>query len=85
MGAGELVPDDLMFKIVMERINSDECQKKGWLLDGYPRTVAQVEAALQCPAMSPAQWQAEMMVSANVKPDFVFVLQVICPPCPPAE
>lgn len=40
---GELVPDDITIKIVNERIREADC-KKGFLLDGFPRTIAQAEA-----------------------------------------
>ena len=40
---GELVPDEVTIAIVADRLKSEDC-KKGWLLDGFPRTVAQAEA-----------------------------------------
>jgi len=40
---GELVPDDLMIKVVLERLREADCEK-GFLLDGFPRTVPQAEA-----------------------------------------
>ncbi|WP_138160063.1 adenylate kinase [Peptoniphilus catoniae] len=40
MDKGLLVPDELVIKIVQERISRDDC-KDGFLLDGFPRTVAQ--------------------------------------------
>ena len=40
---GQLVPDDLVNRMVEERLKADDC-KPGFLLDGYPRTVAQAEA-----------------------------------------
>lgn len=40
--AGKLVPDDLVNKMVKERIAQADCQA-GFLLDGYPRTVQQAE------------------------------------------
>lgn len=43
MDAGELVPDEVTVGIVKERLGKDDC-KKGFLLDGFPRTVAQAEA-----------------------------------------
>lgn len=39
---GDLVPDDLMVKLVMERLGSDDCLH-GFLLDGFPRTVPQAK------------------------------------------
>mmetsp|Transcript_71319 Transcript_71319/g.148877 ORF Transcript_71319/g.148877 Transcript_71319/m.148877 type:complete len:294 (-) Transcript_71319:305-1186(-) len=44
MKAGVLVPDDLMINIVLARLAQEDCQTKGWLLDGFPRTGAQAEA-----------------------------------------
>ena len=41
--AGKLVPDDLVNRMVDERLGQDDC-KPGFLLDGFPRTVAQAEA-----------------------------------------
>ncbi|KHF39006.1 adenylate kinase [Halalkalibacter okhensis] len=43
MDAGELVPDEVTIGIVRDRLAQDDCQK-GFLLDGFPRTVAQAEA-----------------------------------------
>ena len=40
---GQLVPDEVTVDIVKERISKDDC-KNGYLLDGFPRTVAQAEA-----------------------------------------
>ena len=42
MAAGELVSDDLMAQLVREMLESDKV-KNGFILDGYPRTVKQVE------------------------------------------
>ena len=43
MDAGNNVPDTLTNDLVRDRLGHDDCQR-GFLLDGYPRTVAQVEA-----------------------------------------
>lgn len=40
---GELVPDEIVIKILKERISKDDC-KKGFILDGYPRTIPQAKA-----------------------------------------
>ena len=40
---GELVPDDVTCKIVEERIQEADCEN-GYMLDGFPRTIAQAEA-----------------------------------------
>lgn len=43
MEQGALVPDEVTIGIVEERLLEDDC-KKGFLLDGFPRTIAQAEA-----------------------------------------
>ncbi|HIW04679.1 MAG TPA: adenylate kinase [Firmicutes bacterium] len=40
---GQLVPDEVVVEIVQQRIDEDDC-KNGFLLDGFPRTIAQAEA-----------------------------------------
>ena len=40
---GQLVPDEVTCKIVENRIEKDDC-KNGYMLDGFPRTIAQAEA-----------------------------------------
>ncbi len=40
---GELVPDDITIPMILDRLKGDDC-KKGWLLDGFPRNLAQAEA-----------------------------------------
>ena len=41
--AGRLVPDDLTLRILKERISRPDC-RKGFILDGFPRTLPQAEA-----------------------------------------
>ncbi|MYL65865.1 adenylate kinase [Bacillus hwajinpoensis] len=43
MDSGNLVPDEVTIGIVRERLGKDDCEK-GFLLDGFPRTVAQADA-----------------------------------------
>ena len=43
MKAGDLVTDDLIMGIMEERLQQEDCQK-GYLLDGFPRTIPQAEA-----------------------------------------
>ncbi len=43
MEKGELVPDEVTIKMILERIAAPDCAK-GFLLDGFPRTMAQAEA-----------------------------------------
>ena len=46
MEAGELVSDDLIMGLVNERIRQDDCSR-GYLFDGFPRTLGQAEAMQQ--------------------------------------
>lgn len=43
MAAGKLVPDELIVRVIDERLNHDDVQR-GVVLDGFPRTVAQAQA-----------------------------------------
>jgi adenylate kinase len=43
MDAGKLVPDALVLDMLFERVGRDDC-RDGYLLDGFPRTLAQAEA-----------------------------------------
>lgn len=59
MDAGGLVPDDVIIGLVKDRIQQDDC-KKGFLFDGFPRTIPQAEA----------------MKAAGVKIDYVVDIDV---------
>ena len=43
MDAGNLVPDELVCDLVVDRLKQDDC-KEGYILDGFPRTIPQAEA-----------------------------------------
>ena len=43
MSRGDLVPDDLIIRAIMDRVDSPEA-RDGFILDGFPRTVKQAEA-----------------------------------------
>ena len=43
MNEGKLVPDEIVIDIIKERLKEDDC-KNGFILDGFPRTIAQAEA-----------------------------------------
>jgi adenylate kinase len=43
MDLGDLVPDEVVIAMVMERLAEDDCEA-GFVLDGFPRTVPQAEA-----------------------------------------
>ena len=43
MNKGHLVPDEILIEMIRERIAADDC-RTGFLMDGFPRTVAQAES-----------------------------------------
>ena len=43
MDQGLLVPDELVCDLVVDRVQQDDC-KKGYILDGFPRTIPQAES-----------------------------------------
>jgi adenylate kinase len=45
MDAGELVPDDLVVDLIVDRIGAEDCED-GFILDGFPRTRAQADALM---------------------------------------
>ena len=63
MKRGELVPDDLVIALVLERIQNDDC-RNGFMLDGFPRTTPQAEALDQA------------MRAAGIELDAVVLIEV---------
>lgn len=43
MDAGELIPDQIVLEMVRERLEQDDTRSRGFVLDGFPRTVAQAK------------------------------------------
>jgi adenylate kinase len=50
MDAGGLIGDEIMIGIVRERLGREDALARGYILDGFPRTVAQAEALVQITA-----------------------------------
>ena len=44
---GELVPDDTILNIIERRLGRTDCKVNGWVMDGFPKTVAQVKLLKQ--------------------------------------
>jgi len=44
MEKGELVPDDVVIDMVNDRLNKEDVQENGFILDGFPRTLEQTKA-----------------------------------------
>jgi len=63
MDRGDLVPDDLILSIMEKRFLEPDCQK-GFLLDGFPRTIPQADAL------------KKMLAKLNIKLDMAVNLEV---------
>jgi adenylate kinase len=72
MDAGKLVPDDVIIGLVKERIKAPDCEK-GFLFDGFPRTIPQADA------LKEAGVPVEAVVDINV-PDGEIIKRICYPP-----
>lgn len=63
MDKGELVPDEVVIGIIEERLAENDCQK-GFILDGFPRTVAQADALES--TLQGMKQSIESVISMNV-------------------
>lgn len=63
MDSGRLVPDDIIIEMIKDRFLEEDC-KKGFLLDGYPRTLNQAEAL------------DNLLEHMNVKLDYIINIDV---------
>lgn len=66
MDAGELLPDDVMIGIVEERLRRDDTRTRGYILDGFPRTVRQAEALVAITFEQPIHVVIDLDVSRDV-------------------
>jgi adenylate kinase len=66
MEAGELLPDDIMIGIVAERLDKDDARHRGYVLDGFPRTVYQAEALAELAADAPLHVTIDLDVPTEV-------------------
>ena len=81
MDAGKLVPDSTIIGIIKDRLAEDDC-KKGFILDGFPRTLGQAEALSEL--MSNMNISLDKVISLNV-PDKLIVGRItgrrVCSSC----
>jgi len=66
MDAGELVPDEVVIGIINDRLHEPDCAK-GFILDGFPRTLNQAEAL--CEALNLMGAEIDFVIDINVSPD----------------
>jgi adenylate kinase len=64
--AGQLVGDDIMVGIVAERLQADDARLRGYILDGFPRTVAQAVALDEITADSPVDLAIDLDVPRDL-------------------
>lgn len=69
MDQGLLVPDELVVDLVVDRLQKEDCQK-GYVLDGFPRTIPQAEALTQ--ALAKVSTAIDFVIDVDV-PDQVIV------------
>ncbi len=72
MDEGKLVPDSTIIGIIKDRLAQDDC-KKGFILDGFPRTLAQAEALSEL--MANMEISLDKVISLNV-PDEMIVERI---------
>ena len=79
--SGGLVPDEITIGLVKERLSKDDCAK-GYLLDGFPRTIAQAEALTK---MGPEIDRSVTLVIDISVPDDELTKRIagrrVCPSC----
>lgn len=80
MDKGQLVPDELVLDMLFERISKEDC-KKGYILDGFPRTIPQAEAFDK----RIAQTHAHVIVISLEVPDSIILERltgrIVCENC----
>jgi adenylate kinase len=62
---GELVPDEIIIEVLKRRISEPDCIEKGFILDGYPRTIPQAEALSKIAKI-------DVIINLNV-PDWIII------------
>ena len=81
MDAGQLVPDELTVRILLDRVAKEDCQN-GYVLDGFPRTIPQAEELEK--ALDALGEKIDYAIDVNV-PDGVIIKRMsgrrACPQC----
>lgn len=66
MSAGELLPDDIIIGVVEERLLKDDTRNRGYILDGFPRTLDQAESLAEITADLPLDLVVDLAVPTDV-------------------
>ena len=66
MDKGQLVPDELTVKLLLDRVSKDDC-KNGYVLDGFPRTIPQADVLDK--AVSELNDKIDYAINVDVKDD----------------
>jgi adenylate kinase len=66
MDRGELVSDDIMRGVVEERLSKHDTTNRGYILDGFPRTVPQAEALAEITTHKPLDLVVDLQVPVDV-------------------
>lgn len=70
MEAGQLVPDDVVVGVIAERIGQPDVQTQGFVLDGFPRTVAQAKSLDEM--MEKRGWKLDHIIEMKVDEQALF-------------
>jgi adenylate kinase len=66
MSRGDLLPDDIIIGVVGERLAKDDTRTRGYILDGFPRTVGQAEALAELTEDDPLDLAVDLEVPEDV-------------------
>jgi adenylate kinase len=80
MDGGGLVSDEIMVGVVDERLNASDTTRRGYILDGFPRTVAQAEALADITSDRPLEVVLNLEVPEDVVLDRITKRRV-CSTC----
>ena len=78
--AGGLVGDDIMVGLVSERLTEDDARVRGYILDGFPRTVSQAESLDQATSSRPLDLAIDLVVPRELVLDRLS-LRRVCRDC----
>lgn len=82
MEKGELVPDELVIAILKQRLEQNDAIERGFILDGFPRTISQAE--MLDSYLVESKRQLEAIFDLQVPEDVIIErlsARIICPEC----